>query len=106
MSSTYSRKEQEQLIADVMDPERVVLMCSKHGFVADGHAGSVPTPGCKDCHQAHWTHIIGKVPPHKRREVVENMIEVAMDLIQAVKEGKAVPQFYRHPRVTIEKDTS
>lgn len=98
----YTDKEIEVLLSELVDTQRVQLVCSKHHYVAGGNKPA--TPGCKECMQCFWMYVIAKTPPHKRQEKVERLIEIVRKLNLAVERGEFKRPLDRRFKVNYEKD--
>jgi hypothetical protein len=102
-SKLYSDAEVTQILNDVLDPDKILLVCSKHQYVA---GDKPPAPiGCRDCWQAYWTHKIATTPPHLRRERLEQAYRAVYDAVKMHERGKFDFEPFDHIQdVEIKKD--
>ena len=96
----FTEAEANNIIKDYFDPERVVLICSKHGYI--GGSNKVPVTGCVECSTVFWRHWAGKRNPNNRTEDLEKMVALVKHLIKHEAELATV-KLNRHPEVTIAK---
>lgn len=69
-SKKYSQREMEQLFTDVMDPNKVQVVCKPHMYI--GKEAPPTVRGCKNCWQAWWMYLIATTPAHLRQERLES----------------------------------
>ena len=96
----YSEAERAKLLEDYFDPEKLVLICSQHGYV--GGSNKMPKAGCVECSTVFWRHWAAKQPPHKRTEALEQMQELVRKLVENKHELKDIT-LDPHPTISIEK---
>lgn len=99
--SRYSKSEQERLMQDVFEPERVMLVCGKHQYAAGGFKS--PILGCKDCLTAFYTHLVGSVPPHLRQQRLEELEGIIYHMVEGLAHGE-IPFIPLMPESKFEKD--
>lgn len=96
--SLISKKDQEQLIAEAMDPKKVTLTCGVHHYVYGGKLK--PNFTCKRCIFTMFLGLIANTPPDKRQDQVEMLEEVIHKMIEA-KDEAMYQDFFRRPEVYV-----
>jgi hypothetical protein len=92
--------QKKQLLNDVLDPERIVLICDKHFYYGNG----APTQGCSGCWSVYFTHVIANTPPHKRDERLDQLEALVNHLAEAADKGEFDISLYKYPKVTVEHE--
>jgi hypothetical protein len=95
-------KAREQLIREVCDPNKVILICGKHGYAAGG--SKPPTYGCKQCWQAYLVHQYAKCPPAQREQKLEELETIIRHLAEDCQRGEMNFQLHDSPELKYEKD--
>ena len=80
----WTKPEVDTLLAELFDERKVTLVCGKHHYAAGGKLP--PTPECRECAQAFFTWMAAKIPPHKRREELDKLLELCHTLVEHEKE--------------------
>lgn len=75
----WLKPEVDKLLSELFS-EKVALVCGKHNYAAGGKLP--PEPGCRECAQAFFTWMAAKMPPHKRAEELEKLLEFAHVLVE------------------------
>lgn len=103
----YSEAAKRAIAAEVLDPNKVTLICGLHNYTPIGSSG-MPVPpathGCKNCWQAYYTTTLAQTPPHLREQRLEEWEKTVRDAVQYVESGKEwdfVP--YARPHIKVEK---
>jgi hypothetical protein len=96
----YTDEQVTRLLADYFDPERVVLICSKHGYIPGSSAA--PTPRCEECSHIFIQNLTAKQPPHMREAFLERLAELVHKLVENEAELAGV-NLYSRPKFEIEK---
>ena|SRR6266705_340196 len=96
--SILSKKDQEQLISEALDPKKVTLTCGKHTYAYGGK--TKPNFRCKRCMFTMFMGLIANTPPDKRQEQMEMLEFSVHELIEAKKSGK-LQDFFKHPEVYV-----
>lgn len=103
----YSEAAKRVIAAEVLDPNKVALVCGIHNYTPIGSNGMpIPpaTQGCKNCWQAYFTASLAQTPPHLREQRLgewEKTIKDAVQYIESGKEWDFVP--YTRPHIEVEK---
>jgi hypothetical protein len=98
-----TKEDREKLIAEVMDPSKVVLTCGIHNW----SYGSKRPPmfKCPRCNMVSFLGLLANTPPNRRDEVLEMLEYSVHQLVQADKEGRIDRiKLMGKPEVTIQKD--
>lgn len=96
-------KDQQEILSECTNKDKFLLVCSRHGR-AYGQKRP-PVAGCKECYMVDFLGLMANTPPNKRLEIMEMLEYSVRSLIQAENDGILTKQsFYKHPRVSIEKD--
>jgi hypothetical protein len=93
-----SKKDAEALIAEAMDPKRVVLTCGAHHYVYGGV--KKPNFKCKRCVFTMFMGLICNTPPDKRDEQLEMLEFTVHELLEAKNKG-LLQDFFAHPEVYV-----
>ena len=100
---TWSAENVNDWAAEVLNPQKVLLHCGTHSYVA---SDTPPRPnGCKNCWEAYWWFKIASTPPHLRAERLEQALRMVRNAVQAVEKGDwdfKLDEGY--PEATVEKD--
>ena len=67
--SILSKKDQEALISEALDPTKVTLTCGTHTYAYGGK--TPPNFKCKRCLFTMFMGLIANTPPDKRKEQME-----------------------------------
>jgi hypothetical protein len=85
-SKKYTEAQVRQLYADIMDTNKVQLVCGKHNYLA---SEKPPTSvGCKNCWEAWWWHKIATTPAHLRAERIEQATAMLRHANEAYERGE------------------
>ena len=102
MPNTYNTDlERETLFKELLDGNRVTLICGPHQYIGDGPPSQLK---CKDCWYIYFYLMYAKTPPHKRAESLDQWEKAIRDNCQQEDEGTFDFQPYDHPRVIIEEE--
>lgn len=101
-----SNEEKKAILQDVLDPRKVVVHCGKHQYMPASLFTPPPVSGCKECWQAFYVTLFGKIPPHKRQEEMERFEEVVRKVVESVEKGEWDFAPFKHPEVKIHKGVS
>ncbi len=93
-----SKKDQEQLLSEALDPTKVTLTCGEHFYDYGGK--TPPNFKCKRCLFTMFMGLIANTPPDKRKEQMEMLEFTINELIEAKKSGK-MQDFFKHPEVYV-----
>lgn len=98
----YSPAEMQRLFTDIMDPDKVQLVCGRHNYIA---SEKPPQPnGCKNCWEVWWWRKIATTPAGERLE----RLEQAMSMVRHANESFERGEFDFEPLdravATYEKD--
>lgn len=81
-------KTKEQLLEEVLDPNKVSLYCSQHLYFGPGKDKQIrPTSGCAKCWQVYFLLDYANTPPDKRNQRVAELEEVIHHLVESVEQG-------------------
>ena len=95
----YSQAEREQLLAEVLDPNRIILICERHFYIGDGP----PTAGCSGCWSVYFTQLLAKTPPHLRDEQLDQLEALVNHMVESEEKGEAPISLYKYPKVEVER---
>src|SRR5574341_610655 len=100
-------QEQQAALDELLNgsPELVLVCCGQHNYYPEkGGLENVavvpPVNGnCKHCWQAFLLVYFAKLPPHMRRQRLEELEFAAHHAAEAEDKGKADWKLYRHPKI-------
>lgn len=95
-----SDAEAFDILANVFDPKRIVLICEKHGI------RSLPTAGCRDCWLGYYVRWLAKVPRERWAEELTKLNAVVRNMADAEDKGQFDFQPFSHARIKTEKDAA
>jgi hypothetical protein len=98
VSSKYTPGQMESILADVMDTNRVQLVCGTHNYIAQEKPPT--STGCKQCWQAWWTHKIATTPAHLREERLEAATVMLRHANEAYERGEFDLSLFDHAEVS------
>lgn len=78
--SSYTEKDKQALAEEVLDPNRIILVCERHNYQGPPKP---PVFECKDCVQVYMVSLYANTPPHERKEQLENLERFIRDSVQA-----------------------
>lgn len=95
-------KNLDKKIADVFDPEKVLLHCSEHLYFAKdlNHA---PKHSCQKCWTCFYTLLLGKSSPDTRYEKGLMLEEIVHKMAEQIKKGEIPGMIQGVPEVNIKK---
>lgn len=91
-----------ELVANLMDGDRVVLICDIHHYTPGGE--NLPGEGCQKCIMCYYVWMFANTPKEKQREDFERFEGLIHAMCELDDEGKFDISLRRHPILTIEKD--
>lgn len=91
------------LVSEILDPQKVTLVCGKHNHVAGGVRRHT---GCSRCIMVDFVAMFAKTPPEKRQEALDQFEALVHAMCEADDEGTFDINIYKHPTVVIEKDAA
>jgi hypothetical protein len=105
----YTQEEQKLLLHEVLDKNRVHLVCSQYpnGKPHELYMGSATPPpprGCANCWKAYWWYMIASTPPHLREARLAAAEKAVRDAVQWAEAGNFDFVPFDRPEITIEKD--
>ena len=98
----YSKLENERLVQEVFDNNRVVVFCSKHMY---GGGDKPPTRGCSDCWRVYYIIALASVPPHLRDEELAKLEALVHHMCEEADAGKFDFVPFARPEISIERGT-
>jgi hypothetical protein len=100
MSNPTKKAVNSQLLAEVLDPNKVTLVCEIHNYVAG--SGARRNLGCKKCIMVDYIYMIAKTPPEKRAETLDRFEALVKAMCELEDEGQLDVQIYDRPQIEIE----
>lgn len=102
----YTRTEQEKLVAEAFDGQRVQFWCAKHNYFGPvkGKPEVVPGLSCPNCWKIFYIYEMMSTPPDKRREKLEEIEEVLHHVVESVEAGQWDFKPYEHAKIEIGKE--
>jgi hypothetical protein len=98
-----SDAEKQQILRNVFDPEKILLVCEKHKYGGSQNLNSrPPADGCPACWQVFLTHIVAQFPPSRHAEIIGRLEALIHYLI----ENPAAVKLYRQPKIDVETGTN
>lgn len=98
----YSPREQAALLDEVLDKDKVQLLCGEHSYVA---SQTPPQPsGCKNCWEAYYWYMIASTPPHLRQQRLGELERAVRNANQMYERGEFDFQPLDHAIISTEKD--
>ena len=95
-----SKKDQEQLLSEAMDPRKVTLTCGLHSYAYGGK--TPPNFKCKRCLFTMFMGLVANTPPADRKDVMDMLEAEVHSMIEMSKSGDAKMQdFFKHPEVYV-----
>ena len=105
MSSLISQQDKEKLLSEVMDPEKVVLVCGEHRYTYNPRSNRPPVWNCPQCWKVQFIGLLANTPPNKRDEVLEMLEYSVHKLVEAAEKGQIDKiKLYKHPKVTVTRE--
>lgn len=96
-----SDAQMEAYCANVMDPQKAILHCGRHGYIG---SDTPPKPnGCKNCWEVYWWFKIASTPAHLRQERLEQAFRTVYDAVRSVEKGTwdfKVDETYPEAKIT------
>ena len=89
-------------LADVLDPNKVQLMCEIHNYVPGRDIRK--HTGCAKCIMADYVKMFAETPPELRQERLEQFEALVHTMCELEDQGKLDIKLDRHPGLVIEKD--
>lgn len=102
MSQLYKTQfEKEALLSEVTDPNKVVLICERHHYIADGPP---VVTNCKDCWMVYYTKLYAQTPPSKREESLDLWEKTVRDACQMEDAGTFDFKVFDRPIIKTERE--
>lgn len=95
-------KPSTALLNDVLDPDKIQLVCQQHNYVAGGTARR--HTGCVKCITVDYIYMFAKTPPELRQERLDQFEALIHTMCELEEQGKLNIDISRHPAIHIEKD--
>lgn len=98
-----NKQQADALVAEVFDPTKIQLKCTKHLYFGPVHERPevTPTLGCSECWKIFYIHELAQCPPDKRREKLEEIEEVMHHVVEMVENGTWDFMPYDHAQIEI-----
>lgn len=98
-----SSAEREKLLSEVLDKDKVTLVCGIH---KRGYGDKRPPVfRCKQCMMVEFLGLLVNTPEEKRLELVDAIEHMVGELVQADKEGRIDRhKLFSHPKITIQRE--
>lgn len=81
-----TQAQAEQVLSEVFDKTKVVLLCGKHFYVG---SNLPPKPiGCQDCWKAYYWYMIATTPPDLREERINAALHTVRRAVSDYEHGK------------------
>lgn len=100
--SILATETMNKYLEEVLDPNKVMPMCGKHGYTPDKNMPP-KTMGCKECWFAYFLHDIATTPSNLRMQRLEELEEVIHHLAEAQDSGNWDFKLFKHPQISVEK---
>lgn len=100
--TSYTPRQAEDLLSEVMDKEKLTLFCGKHTYIAS----SIPptAQGCKSCWECYYWYMIASTPPHLRAERLNQIEEMVAHAVEVVEKHEFDVKLYDRPVIHTEKN--
>lgn len=95
-------KNLDKLVADVFDPEKVLLNCQEHLYFAKD-LNTFPKHPCQKCWECYYILLLGKSSPNTRYEKGLMLEEIVHKMAEQIKKGETPGMLQGHPDVNIQK---
>lgn len=100
----HSEKDTAELVAE-QNSGQVLVFCKDHSYYP-GKVTSLPQGlGCKHCIMAKLWYEFASVPPSKREERMEQLVQMTHHMVEDFERGAFDVNVFSRPQVSIESDT-
>ena len=100
-----SQAEREKLLGDVMDKDKVTLVCGIHKRAYGDKRP--PVFKCKQCQMVELLGLFANTPKERHLELLEAIEHMTAELIQAEREGRIdVAKLLKHPKISITREAT
>jgi hypothetical protein len=98
--------EQNKILSEVMDPQRVQVYCATHNYFGPSKNGNEVKPGynCPKCWFVLYFLDIASAPPDQRAAKLDELEEVLNKTVELVEKGKWDFEPYRHSKIQMESN--
>lgn len=99
---TTKRTLSDEHVAQVLDPNKITLICGKHKYTAGdtAHRGVM----CADCNRVDFITMFARMDPKIRAEKLDEFEGIVHAMCELEDEGKLDINIYQRPIITFEKE--